>query len=590
MSGTTEAARLDALRRLDLLDTLPGEAFDRITRMAAQLFRLPIAAVSLTDLDRQWFKSRIGVEHWSIPRERAPCAEVAETTAPLLISDLSDHPCYRDSPLARSGIRFYAGAPLVTREGHGLGAMCVLGTEPREASAEEMRALADLAAMVMAQIELQHAFGRIDPLSGLPNRLQFIEDLKDMARDRPALEPRLAVLVDLASPEQINRAVRVLGPDFIDERVRDVAGRLRRAMGSGRKAYHVAATQFAFLTRPGTEATGYAARLAVALEGIRDGTDGRLLTGVSAGIAPFLLGGAEPQDVLRTAHSAAQDARLEERAVSIYSSAEDAAHRRRFALLAAFAEALEQPEQLRLVFQPRVELASGRSIGAEALLRWRHPVLGEVSPGEFMPLVEQTAMARAATAWVLEQAMAQLAAWRRAGIGLRLSVNISATNLAEPDFAERMRQGLLRHGLDAAALELELTESAVMADAGQALTALEALAGLGLSLAIDDFGTGYSSLAYLQRLPAQVVKIDRSFIQGMAEDARRQSLVSAMIGMLRGLGYRVVAEGVESAAVLDLLARLGCEEAQGFLIGRPMGADALDEWLHAVPGRMAVAA
>ncbi|WP_043340133.1 putative bifunctional diguanylate cyclase/phosphodiesterase [Belnapia moabensis] len=590
MPGTTEAARLDALRQLDLLDTPSSEAFDRITRMAAQLFRLPIAAVSLTDLDRQWFKSRIGVEHWSIPRERAPCAEVAETSAPLLIKDLQGDPCYRDSLLARSGIRFYAGAPLVTREGHGLGAMCVLGTEPRETSAAEMQALGDLAAMVMAQIELQHAFGRIDPLSGLPNRLQFIEDLGDMARDRPEPEPRLAVLVDLASPEQINQAVRVLGSDFLDARVRDVAGRLRQAMGSGRKAYHVAATQFAFLARPGTEARGYAARLAEALEGIRDGSDGRFLIGVSAGIAPFLLGETEPQDVLRTAHSAAQDARLVGQVVNIYCSTEDAAHRRRFTLLAAFAEALEQPEQLRLVFQPRVELSSGRGVGAEALLRWRHPVLGEVSPGEFMPLVEQTSMARAATARVLEQAMAQLAAWRRAGIGLRLSVNISATNLAELDFAERVSQGLLQHGLEADALELELTESAVMADAGQALTALEALAGLGISLAIDDFGTGYSSLAYLQRLPAKVVKIDRSFIQDMAEDARRRSLVAAMIGMLRGLGYRVVAEGVESAAVLDLLAGLGCEEAQGFFIGRPMSAEALDEWLRAVPERVALPA
>ena len=590
MPGTTEAARLDALRQLDLLDTPSSEAFDRITRMAAQLFRLPIAAVSLTDLDRQWVKSRIGFEHWSIPRERAPCAEVAETPAPLLIKDLQGDPCYRNSLLARSGIRFYAGAPLVTREGHGLGAMCVLGTEPRETSAAEMQALGDLAAMVMAQIELQHAFGRIDPLSGLPNRLQFIEDLGDMARDRPEPEPRLAVLVDLASPEQINQAVRVLGSDFLDARVRDVAGRLRQAMGSGRKAYHVAATQFAFLARPGTEARGYAARLAEALEGIRDGSDGRFLIGVSAGIAPFLLGETEPQDVLRTAHSAAQDARLVGQVVNIYCSTEDAAHRRRFTLLAAFAEALEQPEQLRLVFQPRVELSSGRGVGAEALLRWRHPVLGEVSPGEFMPLVEQTSMARAATAWVLEQAMAQLAAWRRAGIGLRLSVNISATNLAEPDFAERVSQGLLQHGLEADALELELTESAVMADAGQALTALEALAGLGISLAIDDFGTGYSSLAYLQRLPAKVVKIDRSFIQDMAEDARRRSLVAAMIGMLRGLGYRVVAEGVESAAVLDLLAGLGCEEAQGFFIGRPMSAEALDEWLRAVPERVALPA
>ncbi|WP_043359644.1 bifunctional diguanylate cyclase/phosphodiesterase [Belnapia sp. F-4-1] len=576
----TEAARLDALRQLDLLDTPPSEAFDRITRMAAQLFRLPIAAISLTDLDRQWFKSRVGVQHRSIPREKAPCAAVAETADTLLIPDLLADPCYRESLLARSGIRFYAGAPLVTRDGYGLGAMCVLGTEPREASEEEMRALADLAAMAMAQIELQHAFGRIDPMSSLPNRLQFIEDLEDMARDLPAPERRLAVLIDLAGPEQISQAVRVLGPGFIDGQVREVARQLRQVVGPQRKAYHVAATQFVFLARPGTEEAVYAGRLAGALERLRGG-DARFLAGATAGIAPFMLGEAEPQDVLRTAHSAAQDARQAVQRVGLFSSAQDAAHRRRFALLDAFAEALQQPEQLRLVFQPRIDLASGRCCGAEALLRWRHPTLGEVSPGEFMPLVEQTAMARPATDWVMQQAMGQLAAWRRAGLDLRLSVNVSATNLAEPDFATRVQEGLARHALEADRLELELTESAVMADTGQALAMLEALAGMGLHLAIDDFGTGHSSLSYLQRLPVQVVKIDRSFVQGVAEDQRQHALVSAMIALLRGLGHRVVAEGVETKAVLDLLVRQDCDEAQGYLIARPMAPEALDSWLRA---------
>ena len=177
MIAQNEEARLDALRRLNLLDTAPSEAFDRITRMASQLFGLPIAAVSLTDHDRQWFKSRIGVEHTSIPRDKAPCAEVAESSDFLVIPNMLDDPWYRDSLLARNGIRFYAGVPLTTREGHGLGSMCVLGTEPRQISASELTSLTDLAAMVMAQIELQHAFGRIDPLSGFPNRTQFMEDL-----------------------------------------------------------------------------------------------------------------------------------------------------------------------------------------------------------------------------------------------------------------------------------------------------------------------------------------------------------------------------------------------------------------------------
>ena len=225
MAERTEEARLDALRRLDLLDTPPSEAFDRITRMAGQVFGLPIAAVSLTDQDRQWYKSSIGLEHSFMPREKAPCAQVAESNDLLVIPDLLEDPCYCHSPLARSGVRFYAGAPLTTREGFGLGAMCVQGLQPRQICASELASLADLAAMVLAQIELRHAFGRLDPLSGLPNRIQFGEDLDDLARERPRGERRLAVLIDLASPEQLDSVVRVMGPGYFDDMIDEAAPR-----------------------------------------------------------------------------------------------------------------------------------------------------------------------------------------------------------------------------------------------------------------------------------------------------------------------------------------------------------------------------
>jgi GGDEF domain-containing protein len=257
-----EDARLAALRQLNLLDTAPTEAFDRITRMASQLFGLPIAAVSLTDSDRQWFKSRVGVDHCSIPREKAPCAQVAESSQGLVIPDLLLDPCYRDSTLASTGVRFYAGAPLTTREGFCLGSMCVLGPEPRQASESEMASLHDLAAMVMAQIELQHAFGRVDPLSGLPNHNRFIEDLEDLAEDRPARERRFAVLVDVANPEQLGNAMRVMGPSFLNEIIQEAAAAIKSAIGPTRTAYHVAPTQFAFLSPPDVEEQIYVALLA----------------------------------------------------------------------------------------------------------------------------------------------------------------------------------------------------------------------------------------------------------------------------------------------------------------------------------------
>ncbi len=297
----TENARLAALRQLDLLDTPPTEAFDRITRMASQLFDLPIAAVSLTDSDRQWFKSRVGVDHSSIPREKAPCAQVAESSQGLVIPDLLLDPCYRDSILASTGVRFYAGAPLTTREGFCLGSMCVLGPEPRQASESEMAALHDLAAMVMAQIELQHAFGRVDPLSGLPNHNQFIEDL---AEDRPGHERRYAVLVDVANPEQLGTAMRVMGPSFLDEMIQEAAATIKSALGPTRTVYHVAPTQFAFLSPPDVEEQSYVTLLASTMAGFRASASSCFVTTSVIGVAPFALGQADPRDVLRIANSA----------------------------------------------------------------------------------------------------------------------------------------------------------------------------------------------------------------------------------------------------------------------------------------------
>ncbi|KQQ87185.1 EAL domain-containing protein [Massilia sp. Leaf139] len=576
-----EAARLDALRKLDLLDTPPNEAFDRIVRMAAQLFGLPIAAVSLTDVDRQWFKSRVGVDHCAIPREKAPCAHVADTCSMLVIPDLLEEPFYRDSNLAATGVRFYAGAPLMTRDGFCLGAMCVLGTAPREISASERTGLADLAAMVMAQIELQHAMGRVDPVSGVPNRNQFVDDLSDLAIERPDGEARLAALVSLATPEQISSAVRAMGAGFVDDIVCEAARMLRAALGPSCKLYHVAPTQFAFLAEPGTDLARFCDWLAAWVALRADTTTARFVTTATVGVAPFAIGRSDPFELLRDMYSAAHDAIEGSHRVRVFSAEQNAAFMRRFRIANEFGAALEDDSQLRLVFQPKIELATGRCIGAEALLRWRHPVLGEVSPGEFIPVIEQTSLARATTRWVLERALRQLAAWRRAGLVTQLAVNVSAVNLLEPDFCAHVLTRLRAHDLPPEALAIEITESALMSNRTLAAATLEALTAGGVQLAIDDFGTGYSSLAYLQSVPAKVVKIDQSFVRDLDRDERKRALVATMIKLSHDLGQLVVAEGVETATVARFLTGAGCDQVQGYLYARPMAPQQFEEWICA---------
>ena len=579
MRNHHETSRLDALHQLKLLDTPASESFDRITRMASQIFGLPVAAVSLTDHDRQWFKSRVGVDHYSIPRAGAPCAEVAETTQLLVIEDFLEDSDYAESPLGRAGTRFYAGAPLVTNDGYGLGALCVLGTEPRKASSAELAALTDLAAMVMAQIELQHAFGRIDPVSGMPTRNQFREDLIDLARDH-AGEQYFAVVVDLAREDQISRITRAMGAARVDQLVHEAAQALRAALGPDRSAYQIGTAQFAFISPSNVEQSGYIELLRTDFASMRASSSVRFVTNVTIGVRSFIAGSVSVDDVIRGAMSAAQDARDTEGSIALYSPVSDTAHRRQYGLLEDFGAALEAGDELRLVYQPRIDLSAGHCVGAEALLRWRHPVLGDVSPAEFIPIIEQTSLARPTTQWVLDTAMDQLAAWQRGGLAITLSVNISAANLGEADLCERITAGLTARELPFSRLEIELTESAIMDHPDQALCMLQSLKDAGVGLAIDDFGTGHSSLAYLQRLPAQIVKIDQTFIRDLTGATGSDFvLVETMISLAHRLGYRVVAEGIETGEAAAILKKLACEEAQGFWFARPMEADRFINWL-----------
>lgn len=579
-----EQSRLYALQQLNLLDTPPSESFDRITRMASQFFDLPIAAVSLTDADRQWFKSRVGVDHTEIPRVGACCAEVCDDTAPLVVTDLLASETYRDSHLAQKGIRFYAGAPLVTREGFTLGAMCVLGTEPRQTNEQELSVLRDLAAMVMTQIELQHAFGRTDPLTGLPNRSQFSEDLEDMTRDNAGAE-RVALLTELVDVSELSNVRRVMGPGYLDNLARAAAQHLKQALRPGTTLYHLTPWQFVHIIEPGkgVDLIHESLRLRAELADLNVRAVSNVMLDPVVGVAPFMLGSVGPEDVLRMAHSACQDAREGESGAGFYSAALDAEYQRRFTLLNDFTAALEASDQLRLVYQPRVALPDGRCRGAEALLRWHHPALGEISPAEFIPLLENSPLARPLTDWVVKTAVAQAEQWHRLGLDLCISVNVSAANLEEEDFAARVLSRMRRVGLPVDAIELELTESALISNSAAAREQLDALVEAGIEVAIDDFGTGYSSLFYLQQIPAHIVKIDRSFISHLDTDERGRVLVKSMISMAHDLDYRVVGEGVETHAAYSILADMGCDEVQGYLVAKPLEVEAFEAWLEQSP-------
>lgn len=231
-----------------------------------------------------------------------------------------------------------------------------------------------------------------------------------------------------------------------------------------------------------------------------------------------------------------------------------------------------QRDELSLLFQPKIDLATRRIFGAEALLRWKHPKLGMISPSRFVPVAEEAGLVGQIGEWVLHAACRQIREWQDAGHALRVAVNVSARQFQEYDLAELVSDILKDTGVLARNLEIELTESAVMRDAESSIVTLERLAGLGVQIAIDDFGTGYSSLSYLKRLPLDVLKIDQSFVRDISSDPNDAAIVRAIITLARSLGIKVIAEGVENEAQLAFLNAYGCQYAQGYLFGRPLTA------------------
>jgi len=331
-------------------------------------------------------------------------------------------------------------------------------------------------------------------------------------------------------------------------------------------------------------------------EQIGDGFDAPLLAGnrhlrvkVSIGAAICPGDGRTADELLSNAHLALNRAKATNRGGHVLF--EDSIRREletRLTLEAELALAAERNE-FELFYQPQFHLADGRLIGAEALIRWRHPVRGLVSPGEFMPVVNTSPISELIAEWVLQTACAKGAAWERAGHKLRIGVNLSPSQLESGDLAISVAQVLAGTGLSPTSLELEVTEDILLHDEQGALNTFLEIQELGVRLVFDDFGTGFASLSYLKKFPLDGLKIDRSFVLGLLTDADDAAIVSSTIGLSKQLGLSVIAEGIEDRATADFLVRMGCAEGQGYFFGRPMPASEFEAKFLAAPAAAEVA-
>jgi len=418
-----------------------------------------------------------------------------------------------------------------------------------------------------------------DILTGLPNRTQ-LETLVDKAiLECPADKKLALMIIDLDSFKEVNDT---LGHNAGDSIIKAIGPRIsQQLLGIPSVVARLGGDEFAILMpvlarQAQAEIVGRSI-LDCIRQYFRIG-DIDVEVRASLGISIYPDQGRDFSTLLRYADIAMYCAKKDMLGLSVYHSNNDPHSAKRLMLMSELGKAINNNE-LSLHFQPKISLANNRVEGVEALSRWTHPVMGIISPAEFVPIAEMTGLINDMTAWVLDQSLRQIKQWEQESLHVNVAVNISARNLLQDNFCEHIECLLSKYHLPATCLGLEITESTLMKNTEKTLSVLNQLNDIGIELSIDDFGTGYSSLAYLKRLPVKWLKIDYSFIVNMMQNEQDQIIVNSTINLAHNLGLSVVAEGVESADIMRYLGDMACEHAQGFHIARPMPADEFTRWL-----------
>jgi len=420
---------------------------------------------------------------------------------------------------------------------------------------------------------------RFDTLTGLPNETQFTEFLTSAIDAGKQRHQPFAVLQ--TSIERLSEINDALGFGNGDQMLQEFGGRLCNAVPPSAMVARLRGDEFAILL-PDCDAAA-AIAVVTALERVLAQpfpvADIALDVTARIGVALFPEHGETPHDLYRHMGIAVHLAKKKGVAHVVFNPAQTSDQSRRLTIASELRRAIEGGD-LRLYLQPKVEMSTGRVCGAEGLVRWKHAEHGLIPPGEFIGLAENTGLIKPLTEWVIETAMRLNQGWERQGCALPIAVNISARNLRDGNLLEMIRRLQATWGVATSLFEIEITESTVMEDAEFALHVLHGLREQGTALYIDDFGTGYSSLGYLQKLPVEYIKIDQSFVRDMSTSKDAELIVRSTIDLVHDLGRKVVAEGIETQASWDQLAKLGCDIAQGYFIARPMPAEELQGWVE----------
>ncbi|QJW54123.1 putative signaling protein [Serratia plymuthica] len=559
-----EEERQASIDALEGLDTSHNDAIHNVLDLTCRLLQVPGCFICLYGSKKIWLKAQINTELQDIDFNSPLFNFVRLSGKPLICKDTQRDKRFASDPMVTgpAAIRHYIAMPLRTREGYIIGALCIAGRQPREFSAVRAGLLNNMTTIVIELIEAQSEIGLVDAVTRFPNRQRLMGEIGNLSS---APGEYALILLDTIDIKYAYEMARSFGLSAVELVLMDIGHFLKGTFLGEQLLYSISPGRFATII-DAQKIHPAIGMLETCAERIRHEVRGivPLKLELYAGYTLFSVQDSNPQEVLREATSALHDAIDENVTVSAYNVSKDAIRKYKFNLLNELAESLKQRVGLYLEYQPKVGLISKQIVGAEALLRWQHPVLGAIPTGDFIRLAENTSLIKPLTEFVISQATSEVFRLRQTGFNIPISINITAENFAEKNFSGRLNAALTRYNLQPEDIELECLESQRILESSDALACLQVLKDRGYTIALDDFGAGYSNLNYLRHIPANVIKLDGSLIKNLKTDNESRIVVQSIIDMLHKLNYVVLAEGVEDQESLHYLEQYGCDIAQGF--------------------------
>ncbi|CAG9001514.1 MAG: hypothetical protein CENE_03535 [Candidatus Celerinatantimonas neptuna] len=579
--STQENQRIKELYRLNILDSEPEERFDLLLSLIKQLIGGEFVLLSLVDKHRQWFKSKIGLEENEHPRSWSFCAHTIEQPDHSLnVEDTLKDDRFYSNPLVINPphIRSYLGCAIKSPTDQSIGSVCVLDTKPRQFTEKQIHELETITHIISREIwrdqlvidEQNHLIQQTlyDPLTGLPAQQLFMHRLEAICGQKADQDFHLIVM----NVQRFRVVNRMYGRIIGDQLLCELASKIQSILPLEHYLAKLRDDRFAILLRGSREQSKFLLRMNIILEQPLVPSHPNLIICCSVGVSAITPGFYNRDEVFNQANSAMRAAPELSQGVSFESYAPNQERMlvRGFEIENRLREAIKENE-FEMVYQPIVQVVDGEMIGVEALIRWPWKSGQYLSPLEFIPIAEESGLIRSLTRWIIKTTCHEFSEiYEKFSTPLYLSVNISSADLLDLSFTNYILKTLNEYKLPASRLKLEVTEHSVIKDIELAVAQMQKLQEAGVWFAIDDFGTGHSSLRYLQLLPATVLKIDRSFINGVTSLERDATITRATIALAHSLNKNVIAEGVEKPEQAKFLREHDAEYAQGWFYARPV--------------------